>query len=49
MDWRSVRNAKGCIKDHPGEEASMERFSPYLALLRPVPIGASSGSCKEGY
>ena len=27
----------------------MERFSPYLALLRPVPIGPSSGSCKEGY
>ena len=40
---------KGCIKDHPGEEASMERFSPYLALLRPVPTGTSSGSCNDGY
>ena len=35
--------------DPGNEEASMERFSPYLALWRPVPIGASSGSCKEGY
>ena len=30
---------KGCIKNHPWEEASLERYSPYLALRRPVPTG----------
>ena len=40
---------KGCIKNHPWEEASLERYSRILRSGVRCPLGVSFGSCKWGY